>query len=84
MELDYDQMLPIILPVYKYWQIPYYWAGCKIYDILAGKENTETSYPMSKGKALEKFTMLVSDGLVGASVVYYDGTQLLPFSWMMS
>ncbi|KAJ7221662.1 FAD dependent oxidoreductase-domain-containing protein [Mycena pura] len=65
-------MLPIMLPIYKYWQVPYYWSGCKLYDILAGKENMESSYVMSKGKALETFPMLKSDGLVGA-VVYYDG-----------
>ncbi|KAF9459214.1 FAD dependent oxidoreductase-domain-containing protein [Collybia nuda] len=65
-------MLPIMLPIYKYWQVPYYWAGCKMYDVLAGKENMETSYIMSKGKALETFPMLKSDGLVGA-LVYYDG-----------
>ena len=69
-----SQMLPIMLPIYKYWQVPYYWAGCKMYDILAGKENMETSYLMSKGKALETFPMLKSDGLVGA-LVYYDGIQ---------
>lgn len=53
-------------------QIPYYWAGCKAYDLLAGKENMEGSYLMSKGTALETFPMLKSDGLVGA-LVYYDG-----------
>ena len=52
--------------------MPYYWAGCKMYDILAGKENMESSYVMSKGKALEAFPMLKQDGLVGA-LVYYDG-----------
>ncbi|PFH49510.1 hypothetical protein AMATHDRAFT_147584 [Amanita thiersii Skay4041] len=67
-----SNMLPIMLPIYKYWQVPYYWAGCKMYDVLAGKENMETSYIMSKGKALETFPMLKSDGLVGA-LVYYDG-----------
>ena len=56
----------------RYWQIPYYWAGCKMYDVLAGEENMESSYLMSKGKALEAFPMLKQDGLVGA-VVYYDG-----------
>lgn len=65
-------MLPIMLPIYKYWQVPYYWAGCKMYDVLAGKENMESSYLMSKGKALETFPMLKSEGLVGA-LVYYDG-----------
>ena len=47
-----------------------------MYDLLAGKENMESSYLMSKGKALEAFPMLKSDGLVGA-LVYYDG-KLLP------
>ncbi|KAI0357605.1 DAO-domain-containing protein [Trametes cingulata] len=65
-------MLPIMLPIYKYWQVPYYWVGCKMYDILAGKENMESSYLMSKGKALETFPMLKQEGLVGA-LVYYDG-----------
>lgn len=32
----------------------------------------ESSYLMSKGKALETFPMLKSEGLVGA-LVYYDG-----------
>lgn len=43
-----------------------------MYDFLAGKENMESSYLMSKGKALEAFPMLKQDGLVGA-LVYYDG-----------
>ncbi|EJF63293.1 DAO-domain-containing protein [Dichomitus squalens LYAD-421 SS1] len=67
-----SHMLPIMLPIYKYWQVPYYWVGCKMYDLLAGKENMESSYLMSKGKALEAFPMLKQDGLVGA-LVYYDG-----------
>ena len=69
-----SHMLPIMLPVYKWWQLPYYWAGCKAYDFLAGSENMESSYVMTKGKALEAFPMLKSDGLVGA-LVYYDGEQ---------
>ena len=64
--------LPIMLPVYKWWQIPYYWAGTKMYDILAGSENMESSYVLGRGKALEAFPMLKDTGLVGA-VVYYDG-----------
>lgn len=47
-----------------------------MYDILAGKENMESSYLMSKGKALETFPMLKRDGLVGA-LVYYDGRSSL-------
>ena len=43
-----------------------------MYDLLAGSQNMETSYLMSRGKALEAFPMLKREGLVGA-VVYYDG-----------
>ncbi|KAM0756372.1 DAO-domain-containing protein [Meredithblackwellia eburnea MCA 4105] len=64
--------LPIMLPIYKWWQIPYFWSGCKMYDALAGSHNMESSYLLGKGKALEAFPMLKSEGLCGA-VVYYDG-----------
>ncbi|TXT13074.1 hypothetical protein VHUM_01475 [Vanrija humicola] len=67
-----SNMLPILLPIYTWWQLPYYYIGCKAYDLLAGKENMESAYWMGKGRSLEAFPMLKSDGLVG-SVVYYDG-----------
>lgn len=37
-----------MLPVYKWWQVPYFYAGCKMYDLLAGSENMETSYLVGK------------------------------------
>ncbi|KAG0209321.1 mitochondrial glycerol-3-phosphate dehydrogenase [Mortierella sp. NVP41] len=64
--------LPIMLPIYKWWQVPYYWAGSKCYDLLAGHQGMESSYFLSRGKALEAFPMLKNDKLVGA-MVYYDG-----------
>lgn len=64
--------MPIMLPIYKWWQVPYFWAGSKLYDVFAGSQRLESSYFLSKGKALEKFPMLRSDSLVGA-MVYYDG-----------
>ncbi|KAI9480753.1 MAG: FAD dependent oxidoreductase-domain-containing protein [Benjaminiella poitrasii] len=67
-----SDQLPIMLPVYKWWQIPYYWAGCKLYDVFAGREALESSYFLTRSKALEAFPMLKKDELVGA-LVYYDG-----------
>ncbi|XP_022616157.1 glycerol-3-phosphate dehydrogenase, mitochondrial isoform X1 [Seriola dumerili] len=64
--------LPIMLPVYKWWQLPYYWAGIKMYDLVAGIQCLKSSYVLSKTKALELFPMLKKDKLVGA-IVYYDG-----------
>ena len=64
--------LPIMLPLDKWWKAPYYWAGTKFYDILAGSEGIESSYFLTRSKALEAFPMLRQDNLVGA-LVYYDG-----------
>uniref|UniRef100_A0A672IV01 glycerol-3-phosphate dehydrogenase n=1 Tax=Salarias fasciatus TaxID=181472 RepID=A0A672IV01_SALFA len=64
--------LPIMLPVYKWWQLPYFWAGIKMYDLVAGVQCLKSSYVLSKSKALELFPMLKKDKLVGA-IVYYDG-----------
>jgi len=64
--------LPIMLPLDKWWKAPYYWAGTKCYDFLAGSEGIESSYFLTRSKALDAFPMLKKDNLVGA-LVYYDG-----------
>ncbi|KAI1071002.1 hypothetical protein LB507_010958 [Fusarium sp. FIESC RH6] len=64
--------LPILLPLQKWWEAPYFWAGTKAYDLLAGSQGLESSYYMSKNKALEAFPKLRKENMVGA-LVYYDG-----------
>ncbi|RYO86503.1 hypothetical protein DL766_003052 [Monosporascus sp. MC13-8B] len=64
--------LPIMLPLDKWWKAPYYWAGTKFYDFLAGSEGIESSYFLTKSKAIDAFPMLKKTDLVGA-LVYYDG-----------
>nr|CAD7393841.1 unnamed protein product [Timema cristinae] len=64
--------LPIMLPVYTYWEIPYFWFGIKMYDLVAGSKTLKNSYYLSKKDALELFPMLRGDKLRGA-IVYYDG-----------
>lgn len=64
--------LPIMLPLDKWWKAPYFWAGTKFYDILAGSEGIESSYFLTRSKAIEAFPMLKPTDLVGA-LVYYDG-----------
>ncbi|XP_078408327.1 glycerol-3-phosphate dehydrogenase, mitochondrial [Cetorhinus maximus] len=66
------KQLPIMLPLYKWWQLPYYWAGIKMYDFVAGSQCLRSSYVLTKSRALELFPMLKKDRLVGA-IVYYDG-----------
>lgn len=62
--------LPIMLPVQKWWQAPYFWLGTKAYDFLAGSEGIESSYFLTRSKALEAFPMLRKNDVVGALVYY--------------
>ncbi|XP_030750431.1 glycerol-3-phosphate dehydrogenase, mitochondrial isoform X1 [Sitophilus oryzae] len=66
--------LPIMLPVYQWWQVPYYWFGIKMYDVVAGSKTLKNSYFLSKKNALELFPMLKGNALCGG-IVYYDGQQ---------
>jgi len=58
--------------VCRWWQLPYFYAGIKCYDLVSGRQLLKRSYMLSKSKALELFPMLKKDKLVGA-LVYYDG-----------
>lgn len=69
--------LPIMVPVQKWWQAPYFWAGTKAYDWLAGSEGIESSYFLTKSKAIDAFPMLRRDNLIGA-MVYYGMCQPTP------
>lgn len=60
---------------FRWWQVPYYWLGCKAYDLVAGNRGLETSYFLTSGKAMEQFPMLKGDNLCGA-IVYYDGMRV--------
>ena len=70
--------LPIMLPVQNWWQAPYFWAGTKFYDFLAGSEGIESSYFLTKSKALDAFPMLRKENLVGALVYYGTEMVILP------
>ncbi|GMF81373.1 unnamed protein product [Aspergillus oryzae] len=62
--------LPIMVPVQKWWQAPYFWVGTKFYDYLAGSEGIESSYFLPKSKAIDAFPMLRKDNMIGAMVYY--------------
>lgn len=74
--------LPIMVPVQKWWQAPYFWAGTKFYDFLAGIEGIESSYFLTKSKAVESFPMLrrvsgENGGKEECSVLSENSDQLL-------
>jgi glycerol-3-phosphate dehydrogenase len=61
-----------IVPNYEWWDGPFYGAGMKVYDLLAGKLGLGPSKHLSKEETLKRIPTLEPEGLRGG-VVYYDG-----------
>ncbi|MFP4306848.1 MAG: FAD-dependent oxidoreductase [Desulfococcaceae bacterium] len=61
-----------IVPNYDWWDGPFYGAGMKVYDLLAGKLGLGPSKHLSKEETLKRIPTLEAKGLRGG-VVYYDG-----------
>ena len=64
--------LPFIVPRYKWWEGPFYGAGLKAYDLLAGKLNLEKSRFLSKEETISAIPNVEQDGLHGG-ICYHDG-----------
>lgn len=64
--------LPLLTPIYGALELPYYFTGLKLYDMLAGRANLTPSRHVSRTEAIERFPMLKHKGLRGA-VEYHDG-----------
>ncbi|TMW65930.1 hypothetical protein Poli38472_003695 [Pythium oligandrum] len=68
-----NRPLPIMIPIYNWWEVPYMWVGAKAYDLVAGsKQYVPSSHYINAEEAAFQFPMLRKEGLKGA-VVYYDG-----------
>jgi glycerol-3-phosphate dehydrogenase len=65
--------LTFVVPSYSWWAVPYYGAGLKVYDLLAGRMGLGKSKAISREEALTRAPTLVQDGLRGAIV--YDDAQ---------
>ncbi|MFW5733954.1 MAG: glycerol-3-phosphate dehydrogenase/oxidase [Oceanidesulfovibrio sp.] len=61
-----------LVPNYDWWDGPFYGAGLRVYDMLAGKLGLGPSKRVSKEETLRRIPTLRGTGLKGG-VVYYDG-----------
>jgi glycerol-3-phosphate dehydrogenase len=61
-----------IVPNYEWWDGPFYGAGMKVYDLLAGKLGLGPSKWLSREETLTRIPTLEPKGLRGG-VVYFDG-----------
>ncbi len=64
--------LPFILPVYAWWERPFYGAGLKLYDQLAGDLGIGRSQHLSRAETLARMPALASTGLRGG-ILCHDG-----------
>ncbi|HBG04305.1 MAG: glycerol-3-phosphate dehydrogenase [Geobacteraceae bacterium GWC2_58_44] len=64
--------LTLATPLYSCAEVPYVFAGLKIYDLLAGSAGLGSSRFLGRAEMLARFPMLKGEGLKGG-VLYYDG-----------
>jgi glycerol-3-phosphate dehydrogenase len=63
--------LGFLIAAYKWWSVPFYGIGLKVYDLLAGKLNLRNSRYVGVKEALERTPTLKKEGLKGG-ILYFD------------
>jgi len=64
--------LEFVLPLFRWFEGPYYFAGLKAYDLLAGRSGFRPSGALGRAQTLERMPGLRSDHLLGG-IHYADG-----------
>ncbi|GAU33099.1 hypothetical protein TSUD_259500 [Trifolium subterraneum] len=68
--------LPCMTPCFSWFEVVYYWAGLKMYDLVAGRQLLHLSRYYSRKESVELFPTLAMEGngrKLSGTVVYYDG-----------
>lgn len=66
------QPLPFVMPSYAWWQTPFYGAGLKLYDLMAGRAGLGRTAFLSRAQTLAALPGVNPEGLKGG-VQYWDG-----------
>lgn len=66
------QPLAFVMPTYHWWGVPFYGAGLKMYDLLAGRAGLGKTELLGRQETLCYLPNLRTNGLVGG-VKYWDG-----------
>ncbi|MBN2211833.1 MAG: glycerol-3-phosphate dehydrogenase/oxidase [Sedimentisphaerales bacterium] len=61
-----------VIPIYRWFDLPFYLTGLKFYDLLAGKRSFGSSRRLSRRETLNALPAIRPEGLHGG-VCYYDG-----------
>jgi glycerol-3-phosphate dehydrogenase len=63
-------------PCFSWFEVVYYWAGLKMYDLVAGRQLLHLSRYYSTKESVELFPTLAREGKdrsLRGTIVYYDG-----------
>jgi glycerol-3-phosphate dehydrogenase len=66
------QPLAFVLPAYRYWELPFYGAGLKMYDALAGRAGLGQTEFLGRDETLALLPTAHREGLKGG-IKYWDG-----------
>ena len=66
------QPLAFVVPAYRWWEIPFYASGLKLYDVLAGKAGLGRTEILSAAETLALLPASKSHQLLGG-IKYWDG-----------
>ena len=64
--------LAFVVPRYHWWEGPFYGAGLKLYDALAGRLNIEKSRYLDRAETVAKIPNVQQEDLIGG-IQYHDG-----------
>jgi glycerol-3-phosphate dehydrogenase len=64
--------LAYVVPAFKWWELPFYGIGLKLYDALAGRSSLGKSRLLSRREALGHLPTLAPEKLAGG-ILYMDG-----------
>ncbi|MFH0765612.1 MAG: glycerol-3-phosphate dehydrogenase/oxidase [Calditrichota bacterium] len=64
--------LPFVVPIYDWWEGPFYGIGLKLYDLMAGRHGFGPSRRLNPEETLAHIPTIETEGLRGG-VIYYDG-----------
>ncbi len=63
--------LPLVLPLYRWWEGPFYWTGLKLYDLLAGGLGLGPTRWLSESEVRQELPALAGNGLWGG-IRFFD------------
>lgn len=67
------RIIPIMVPIYQKYKMPYYWILLKLYDKMSMFKSLGRSYFLNRDDTVERFGRLAMTKLAG-TIVYFDGS----------